>query len=520
MVKAMKTTKCIAKKLLGVALVLCLIICSLPLSASADMSMVIYMMPENGGFLRLNKYTGALVDGVNINGPVTIPKKIEDYDVLSISDNAFKSQAGVTSVTIPEGVTSIGDNAFEGCVNLKTLSIAEGLSYVGSSAFKGAIALSELSLPNSISYIGNYAFANCTSITSMKVPSEMRDISKYTFSGCTKLSSVTLPSGLKRIGEYAFEGCTALEGITIPNDVTLLNTGAFSDCTKLSKVELPKKLEILGASVFANCTSLKQLVIKEGLTKLNNYTFTGCTNLQKLQLPVSISSISGEAFTGAGKFTAYVQSASFAQVYAAANNIPFVLGEIDDDTTDPPPVEPGKTPFIDVKDHWAEGDIAWAYEGGIVNGKTSDIFAPDESMDRAQFAAVLHRMEGEPDAEPAKFEDVRENVYYSVPVGWANENGIINGKTDTLYKPLDLISRQELAVMLYRLAEHKDYDMTSKSDLSVFDDYDDISGYAKDALSWAVAEKVMNGNTSTTLNPKGNATRAQVCAMLHRFSEL
>ena len=102
---------------------------------------------------------------------------------------------------------------------------------------------------------------------------------------------------------------------------------------------------------------------------------------------------------------------------------------------------------------------------------------------------------------------------------WAAANQIVKGTSATTFAPNDSITREQMAAILYRYAQYKGYDVTKKADLSGYSDNGQVGAYAKDALAWANAAKLINGVTNTTLAPQGNATRAQVSAILHRFCD-
>ena len=108
--------------------------------------------------------------------------------------------------------------------------------------------------------------------------------------------------------------------------------------------------------------------------------------------------------------------------------------------------------------------------------------------------------------------------YYSEAVAWAAANGIVSGYGNGSFGPEDVITREQIAAILYRYAQYKKYNTAASSSLNGFSDHAGVSGYAVTPLQWAVAEKLVNG-TAGKLMPTGNATRAQVAAILHRFVE-
>ena len=109
--------------------------------------------------------------------------------------------------------------------------------------------------------------------------------------------------------------------------------------------------------------------------------------------------------------------------------------------------------------------------------------------------------------------------YYADAVSWAAENGIVSGVSDGRFAPDSKVTREQLAAILYRYARDKRYDTEKTADLTGFADYEQIYGYAAEALSWANAEGLVSGRSKTALSPQGQATRAEVAAILHRFAE-
>lgn len=180
----------------------------------------------------------------------------------------------------------------------------------------------------------------------------------------------------------------------------------------------------------------------------------------------------------------------------------------------------GKLPFTDVRESdWFYEDVAFAYENGLFAGTSDTTFSPNASMTRAMLVTVLYRLEGEPTVYGRSgFSDVQYNGYYEDAVTWAADNGIVNGTSTTTFSPNANVTREQMAAILYRYAQHKKYNTAASSGLNGFTDHASVSGYAAASLEWAVAEKLVNGSAGK-LMPTGNATRAQVAAILHRFVE-
>ena len=178
-------------------------------------------------------------------------------------------------------------------------------------------------------------------------------------------------------------------------------------------------------------------------------------------------------------------------------------------------------PFSDVTESdWFYDAVTYAYENGLMDGVGMGLFAPNSETTRAQLVTILHRLAGQPaPSGDSGFSDVETGTWYTDAVAWAAQNGIVNGVSDTQFAPGDDITREQLAVILYRYATYQGYAVSQRADLSGFVDAGTISTYAQEALSWANATGLITGTTGTTLSPKGSATRAQVATILSRFCQ-
>lgn len=176
--------------------------------------------------------------------------------------------------------------------------------------------------------------------------------------------------------------------------------------------------------------------------------------------------------------------------------------------------------FSDVsEDDWYYDNIAYVYATGLMNGTGDAEFSPDMPTTRAMIVTILYRLEGEPSTNSSTFSDVSSDSYYAKAVSWAQENKIVNGISSSVFAPNKEISREQLMTILYRYAEYKDYDRSSKTGLGDYTDSDQISAYATDAFQWAVATKVASGRNSNFLSPKASATRAEVASAFRNFIE-
>ena len=157
-------------------------------------------------------------------------------------------------------------------------------------------------------------------------------------------------------------------------------------------------------------------------------------------------------------------------------------------------------PFTDVSESfWARTEIQWAYENGYVNGSTAATFNPNGTITRQQVWMILARIAGENPADMAAAK------------AWAVANGVSDGSN-----PGGAVTRQQLVTILYRFAGQNGYDTSARADLGSYPDVAAVASYATDAMAWAVAEGILSGTTAGTLNPAGTASRAQFAVILYR----
>lgn len=173
--------------------------------------------------------------------------------------------------------------------------------------------------------------------------------------------------------------------------------------------------------------------------------------------------------------------------------------------------------FIDVAPNaWYKDAVQYAYDNGLMTGVSANEFAPDATTTRGMIVSMLARLEGVESANDAGFADVSDE-WYATAVNWAASVGVVNGYEDGTFRPNDAITREQLAVILMNYAAYKGEDVNARASLDAYSDAENVSTWATDTMSWAVAEGYITGMTADTLQPQGSATRAQVAAILERF---
>lgn len=168
---------------------------------------------------------------------------------------------------------------------------------------------------------------------------------------------------------------------------------------------------------------------------------------------------------------------------------------------------------------WFYDAVRYAVDRGMFNGVSPTQFAPDAVMDRAMLATVLYRLEGSPAVEySGVFRDVPNGEWYAGSVEWAASRGIVNGMGDGRFGPNIGVTREQIALMLYRYArDHLGLDVSQAGDLSAFADGRSVSDWAGEGMRWAVGAGIISGSDTNQLMPGSSASRAQVATMLQRF---
>jgi len=305
---------------------------------TGDDTVKVYEYTTNDeGNATITKYNGCAYS-------LIIPDEIDGYPVTAIGSNAFKNNAYIRSVVIPDGVTSIGSSAFYQCTNLQTVVMPDSVTEIQGSAFSFCTKLSEVDLPSKLVTIGQ-AFADCDKIESITIPkslekvnssygvfyecdglkevifeAEIAKIESGLFAYCTGLEEITIPDTVTTIESRAFYECSNLQKVEIPDSVTEIQGSAFSFCTKLSEVDLPSKLVTIGQAfadcdkiesitipkslekvnssygVFYECDGLKEVIFEAEIAKIESGLFAYCTGLEEITIPDTVTTIESSAF--------------------------------------------------------------------------------------------------------------------------------------------------------------------------------------------------------------------------------
>ncbi len=349
-------------------------------------------------------------------------------------------------------------------------------------------------------------------LESVEIPDSVETVRSGCFENCPNLKRVYLSANLKSIQCDVFKKCTSLNDINTEN-ITVVDYNAFEDCMSLTDLNL-ESVGVIGVGAFRNCVNLERVVLGNH-TEIDEDAFTNCPKLKKLyflkglefiddKLPDECSNLTDIYFEGTQEEWNKVISTQTAEKLKGVT------------------VHYNHPAFYDVNEtDWFYHSVQYVNDKSLMTGLNRTTFGAGQPLARAQFAVILHRINGEPKMEYMdRFKDVPKGEWYTDAVLWAASNGIVNGYDDTgLFGTADNINREQMAVMMYRYAKYKGYDISKQADFSRFTDAASVSGFASDAMKWAVGNEIITGKDGTMLDPQGDAVRAECATIIMRFVE-
>ena len=510
---------------------------------------------------------GALRESATKISGITLPPTIKEIVNRAIDCRYLKY------LKLNDGLEVIKDYAINCGDLLETLVIPESVKYIGNEAISGE-ALKNITMPGNVEYMGKRIFFGSAYdkdannrvdgiqyhgqylIAGIRIgyaeidnpdpsaPTENKQIHEWEAVG-----DIAIREGTTLMGVDAFE-MSDITSVKFPSTLKSISKLGFYWCEKLNNVVIPGTVKEIGDNAFSWCESLSNLTIEEGVEHIGEAAFFRCNNLNEVTIPKSVKQIDLHAF-GWDYVNDYdvrnenlvikCYSGTAAEQYAKDNGFKCILldtGEI---------IEKGEPTaaaddryvceekgdkcavkrFKDLKS--ADGDpdhygIEFCLDNGIMAGTGSDTFSPDSSITRAQFATMFYRLAGSPETgESSKFTDLTQD-WYKRAVAWAASNGILNGTGESTFSPDDVITREQIAAIFYRYAQSKGLDMSIDDSyaLDSYNDFADISDYAKIPVEWCFKENVMfiysvNGY-EYAIYPKVAPSRADTATMFWKFS--
>lgn len=466
-----------------------------------------------------------------------------------IKDAAINCGDILETLVIPDSVKYIGSEAICGEA-LKNITMPQNLEYMGKRILYGtAYDADPANRVDGIQYHGQYLIAGIRigyaelDSSDPSAPTLNRQIHEWEAVG-----DIEIREGTTLMGVNAFE-MSNITSVKIPSTLRSISKLGFYWCKNLNNVVIPGTVKEIGDNAFSWCESLSNLTISEGVEHIGQAAFFRCNSLNEVTIPKSVTQIDMHAFgwdyvddydVRNENLVIKCYSGTAAEQYARDNGFTCILLDTGETIEKGEPTaaaddrytceEKGNNcavkRFKDIKS--ADGDpdhsgIEFCLDNGIMNGTGDDIFSPDNTMTRAQFATMFYRLAGEPAApETSEFNDLTAD-WYKKAVNWAAANGVLNGTGGGSFSPDATITREQIATIFYRYAQTKGLNVSEVSiGLDSYNDYDEIADYAKIPVAWCFDENVMfihsvNGY-EYAIYPKVAPTRADTATMFWKFS--
>ena len=214
-------------------------------------------------------------------------------DIQKIGDYAFGYCSSLYTATLSKNLTSIGTYAFEYCTSLNSIEIPGKVTEIGDYAFIDA-GLTSVTIDEGVKSTGAYMFYKCGNLTTVTLPESLTTIADGSFAFCSNLDHVKIPARVTCIGDVAFSNCTSLSDITLQDGVKTIGADAFFYCRELTSITLPGSVTDIGKEAFYYCDELASITIPENVKTINPDTFYWCSSLKDITLPAGLTSFQDE----------------------------------------------------------------------------------------------------------------------------------------------------------------------------------------------------------------------------------
>ena len=496
---------------------------------------------------------------------MSIPKSVTEIGDFGLAGN------GLTAVTLPDGLQSLGRGAFDTCTSLTNTTLPAAITAVPGKCFANCTKLLNVKYAGTVTAIGERAFEGCKSLTAAPIPETVTELGASAFTGCTALTDVTLPAGVTAIPDGCFQGCTALKDMKLPGTVTTeptettpgVRTFTCAVCGQTRTETIPAT----GAHDYQFTRNVAPTCTADGY---DLYTCSGCGATEKRNSKPAlghkwdsgtVTTEPTETTPGERTYTCTVCGEVKTEVIPAtgAHTHKWDAGKV---TTEPTATTPGvrtytcticgltkeevipptggstvcpggtNCPSYGFRD--VAGPSDWSHEGidycvrrSLMVGTGVGTFSPDMACSRAQIVQILYNLSGDKTDYGnyyLPFTDVAPGDWFYEAVAWAYANDIVAGTSASTFAPNDVITREQMAVILYGYTAKFAPEFTGNAaSLNTFPDAGSVANWAYAAMSWAVGNGLISGMGSggvSYLAPQGSATRAQASAIIMRYCQL
>lgn len=501
--------------------------------------------------------------------------------VTAIGERAFESCRALTAAPIPETVTEIGASAFNGCVALTDVTLPAGVTAIPEDCFRGCIALKDMKLPGTVTSVGHNAFTGCTALGDVRcygAPPTVEPGNSEAHSFEPAIVTIHYNPAMN----WTLEADGTWQGYKVSSKGACLHTGYGTTentvpatcgeagrvdtiCSNCGEIVSTKEIPATGAHTWDNGTVTTEPT--ETTPGVRTFTCAVCHATRTETIPA----------TGAHdyQFTKNVAPTCTADGYdlytcsgcgaTEKRNSKPALGHKWDSgtvTTEPTETTPGvrtytcticgqtKSEIIPATGgsgvcpggpscpSYGFSDVAgpsdWSHEGidycvrrSLMVGTGVGTFSPGMNCSRAQIVQILYNLSGDKTDYGnyyLPFTDVAPGAWYYDAVAWAYDNDVVSGTSATTFAPNDVITREQMAVILYGYTAEFAPEFTGNAaSLNTFPDAGSVANWAYAAMSWAVGNGLISGMGSggvSYLAPQGSATRAQASAIIMRYCQL
>ena len=488
--------------------------------------------------------------------------------ITAVPGKCFANCTKLLNVKYAGTVTAIGERAFEGCKSLTAAPIPETVTELGASAFTGCTALTDVTLPAGVAAIPDGCFQGCIALKDMKLPGTVTSVGHNAFTGCTALGDVRCygaPPTVQPAGaaEHSFEPAIVTihynpdpvygwtldadgkwQGYTVSSKGACLHTGYGTHentvpatcgeagrtetiCDNCGEVVSTKEIPATGAHTWDNGKVTTEPT--ETTPGVRTFTCTVCGEVKTETIPATGAHThkwdAGKVTTEPTATTPGVRTYTCTICGQTRTEIIPATGSA---------VCPGGAAcpsfrFRDVPapSNWAHEGIDYCVRRSLMVGTGVGTFSPDMACSRAQIVQILYNLSGDKTDYGnyyLPFTDVAPGDWFYEAVAWAYANDIVAGTSASTFAPNDVITREQMAVILYGYTAKFAPEFTGNAaSLSTFPDAGSVANWAYAAMSWAVGNGLISGMGSggvSYLAPQGSATRAQASAIIMRYCQL
>lgn len=496
---------------------------------------------------------------------MSIPKGVTEIGDFGLAGD------GLTAVTLPDGLQSLGRGAFDTCASLSGMTLPAAITAVPGKCFADCTKLLNVKYAGTVTAIGDLAFESCKSLVTAPIPETVTEIGASAFTGCTALTDVTIPAGVTAIPENCFRGCIALADMKLPGTVTSVGLNAFTGCTALKDVRCygaPPTVEpgnseahsfepaivtihynpAMNWTLEADGTWQGYKVSSKGACLHTGYGTTEntvpatcgeagrvdtiCSNCGEIVSTKEIPATGAHTWDNGTVTIAPTETTPGVRTYTCT-----ICGQTKSEiipATGGSGVCPGGPScpsygFSDVAgpSDWSHEGIDYCVRRSLMVGTGVGTFSPGMNCSRAQIVQILYNLSGDKTDYGnyyLPFTDVAPGAWYYDAVAWAYDNDVVSGTSATTFAPNDVITREQMAVILYGYTAEFAPEFTGNAaSLNTFPDAGSVANWAYAAMSWAVGNGLISGMGSggvSYLAPQGSATRAQASAIIMRYCQL